>query len=634
MLKKRGLSAFGVSMTIHVVILVGMAAIRIQLLDEQKQLVVETFFTEERDQQEFSQELEIDTEIAETQNVVAATTLAAANVSSSGVPSVARQNIDTSESLKEPTLLVNPGEISLPGDGEISEGFGEGVVDGGMDVVSGYAPALSRITQELLRIMRKSRVHVVWLFDESDSMENDRVQIAQTFHKVYEELGIQLKQDKKLRRDAEVLWTTILSYGESVHSLTKKPTTDIHKIRTAINNIKIDESGVENTCAALKQTLDKFGPEAFRTKRILVLVLVTDESGDDGQYVEDVVQRAKLFKAPIYILGRESVFGYPYARIVWKDPKYGLPHWLQINRGPETGWPECLQWNGFHSRWDADRSGFGSFEQVRIARESGGIYFMLPGDEDNLAGRRANDKRDFDFLDMKEYQPDLESRRIYEQQRSASKFRTQIWKVIVTLNPHLDNKLNINHWHYSMKPAEFRQQGKVEFQKAWRAMAMANEALISLEKIEPLRAKESSQRWRASYDLATAQLLTYRVRLFQFLLAMDRHEADPPKAQDPKSNEWHINYTKSMIDPDDKQFDRLKKAYKLKVNREEFLQELKTQQARSRKLYQLVTTEHLGTPWARRASREMALGFGVNFVDRFWDPRYRNIGQEVKFPKQ
>jgi hypothetical protein len=620
-------------MMIHVVILVGMAAIRMQLLDEQTQIVVETFFTDERDQQEFSQELEINTEISETQNVVAATSFAATNVSSSGAPSVAQQKIETSESLKEPTLLVNPGEISLPGDGEISEGFGEGVVDGGMDVVTGYAPALGRITQELIRIMRKSRVHVVWLFDESDSMKDDQEQIRQKFHKVYEELGIQLKRDEKFKRDAEILWTTILSYGESVHPLTKKPTADINKIRAAINNIKIDESGVENTCGALKQTLDKFGPAALPAKRKLVLILVTDESGDDGQYVEDVVERAKKFKAPIYILGRESVFGYPYAHIVWMDPKYGLPHWLRINRGPETGWPECLQWDGFHRRWDADRSGFGPYEQVRIARESGGIYFMLPGEEENLSGRREADKRYFDFLDMKEYQPELESRRIYEQQRTGSTFRTQIWNVIVTLNPHLDNKLNINHWHYSMKPVEFRKQGAMEFQKAWRAMAMTNQALAILAEIKPLRDKESSQRWRANYDLATAQLLSYRVRLFQFLLAMDRHAANPPQPKDPKSNEWHIHHTRTVTEPDDQQFDRLKKAYKLKVDREEFLQELKTQQTRARKLYQFVIIEHPGTPWARRASHELALGFGVNFVDRFWDPRYRNIGKEIKFPK-
>jgi hypothetical protein len=634
MKKSRGVSVVGVSLIVHVAVLFVMWVIPYHLLNEQAQIVIETFFSEERDQQEFSQDLEVNTEVSETDNTMAATRQAATSVTGGSGPSAAQQNIETSESLKEPELFVsNTGDITLPGDGDIVTDIGEGVINGGMDVVSGYGPALGRISQELLRMMRESRVHVVWLFDESDSMKDDQEQIRQKFDKVYTELGIQIKKDDKLKRDAEVLWTTIWSYGENVDPITAKPTSNINEIRAAINRISIDESGKEHMCRALIQALDKFGPTAARAKRKLVIILVTDESGDDGQDVEDVIERAKRYKAPVYVLGRESVFGYPYARIRWKDPKYGLNHWLRINRGPETAWPECLQWDGFHARWDADRSNFGPFEQVRIAKESGGIYFMLPGEEENLVGRAAQDKRKFDFLDMKEYQPDLESRRVYEDARKRSKFRSQIWNVIKVLNPHLDTKLNINHHHYAMDPVEFKKQGAEQFQRAWRGMNLSSQGLAMLEEVKPLRAEESSQRWRANYDLATAQLLSYRVRLFQFLLAMDQHVASPPVPKDPKSNEWHIARRQEIVDPTSEQFTRIKRLYKLKIEREEFLQELNEQQARSRKLYQFVIAEHPGTPWARRAARELAMGYGITFRDHFWDPRYRNIAKEIKFPK-
>jgi hypothetical protein len=36
---------------------------------------------------------------------------------------------------------------------------------------------------------------------------------------------------------------------------------------------------------------------------------------------------------------------------------------------------------------------------------------------------------------MKEYNPDLSSRREYRQERDKSKFRSTIWSVIKTLNP-------------------------------------------------------------------------------------------------------------------------------------------------------------------------------------------------------
>lgn len=632
----RGFSVVGVSLAVHAVILIGMWFIPRQLFNDQAQIVVETFFSEERDQQEFSQELELSTEVAETDNIMAASTNAATASSGVAGAAAAQQNIETSESLKEPEVFVsNIGDISLPGDGDINTDLGEGTVDGGAEVVDGYGPALGRLSQELLRMMRESQVHVVWLFDESDSMKDDQEEIRQKFDKIYVELGIQMKSDEALRKKqkGEVLLTTILGYGENVHALTPKPTANLNEIRAAINKISIDESGKENMCRALVQTLDKFGPTTQRAKRRLVLVLVTDESGGDGQYVEDVVERTKQFKSPVYVLGRESVFGYPYARIRWKDPKYGLDHWLRIDRGPETAWPECLQWDGFHARWDADRSGFGPYEQVRIAKESGGVYFMLPGEEENLVGRAARDKRHFDFLDMKEYQPRLEARRVYEETRAKSKFRTQIWNVIKTLNPHTDSQLNIQHHHYKMEPAEFQKQGKEQFVRAWRAMTLADQGLKMLEEIKPLRDTESSSRWRANYDLATAQLLSYRVRLFQFMLAMDKHAASPPAPADIKHNEWHIRRIPKMIVPDEAQFGRLKKGAKLKIDREEFLDELKEQEARSRKMYQYVIAEHPGTPWARRAERELAYGYGVTFVSHFWNPNYARVGKDIKFPK-
>ena len=69
-------------------------------------------------------------------------------------------------------------------------------------------------------MMRESKVMVVWLFDESESMKDDQQEIADQFHKIYEELGIAAKSDKELskrprgdRLQDEVLLTAITSYG-------------------------------------------------------------------------------------------------------------------------------------------------------------------------------------------------------------------------------------------------------------------------------------------------------------------------------------------------------------------------------------------------------------------------------------
>ncbi len=635
----RNYSAYGVSLGVHAVILVAMAMIKMTLLDAQPEIAVETVFDEERVQEEFTRELEMDTEVATEINTVSGG-MVSTTATAATAPSVSQQKIETSESLKEPDIRVNPGPITVPGDDAIGDELGESEVAGETArVVDGYGAALGELTKEIVRLMRQQKVLVVWLFDESDSMKDDRKEIAANFHKVTEELKMVQRKDSEFKKGKEILLTAVLGFGEKIHPLTPKPTADLSEIQAAIKKVPLDESGLENMCQAIHKSITEYHQQALKQRRKLVVVVVTDESGDDFMQVEEAITVAKRANSPIYILGRESVFGYPFARIRWIDPVFHLPHWLTINRGPETAFVECLQWDGLHGRWDAFSAGFGPYEQVRLARESGGIFFVLPGEEEDLAGAGAHEKRQFDFLDMKQYQPLLLSRRDYEQAVVNSKFRKTIWDVIVMFNPNNterlprhDPNLNIRELHYSIKINEFQAQASKEVLKAARAMSLLNQAMPMLEKIRPLRAREASQRWRANYDLALAQLLAYRVRLFQYLLAMDEHANTNPKPTKKKSNEWNVGRRPKMIVPDDAQFERVKKAFGVKSSKEEYLKVLKQQELKSRELYQFVTTEHPRTPWARRAQWELDHGFGMYFYDYFYDPRYHQL--KIKFPKQ
>ena len=492
-------------------------------------------------------------------------------------------------------------------------------------IVEGYGAAMSRMTQELIRLMREDRVHVVWLFDESDSMKDDREVIRKQFNKVYEELKIAKKQDKKLktRKGDETLLTTILSYGAGIHTHTAKPTGSIPEIQKAIDRIPIDESGEENLFQSVMAVCDKYGPLSQHQERKLVIVVLSDEAGDDGAVVEEAISKVKRYKAPVFLMGREAVFGYPYARQLWRDPKYNLPFWIQMRRGPETAFPEALQYDGLHSRWDAFSSGFGCYEQVRLARESGGIYFMLPGDEETLTGAGAHLNRKFEFLAMKEYQPLLLARRDYEKERSKSKFRSTIWEVINVLNPFVDKQLNIKEVWYQFEPAKFKPEGLENASKALRSFRILNEAIKRLESVQSLRAKEDSMRWRGAYDLCYAQCLAYRVRLFQFMLAVDSHIKKPPVAKKKNANRWNAVRTKKMLEPDKQQ----KKATKVDMA------ELNKQMELAKAQFNLVKKQHSGTPWAQRANWELNSGFGFYFRDEFRDPRRDTQRKNIKVPK-
>ena len=64
--------------------------------------------------------------------------------------------------------------------------------------------------------MRTEKVLAVWLFDQAHTRKDDQAAIAQNFHKTYEELGIQARQDTSLKDRDEVLLTSICSFGKSV----------------------------------------------------------------------------------------------------------------------------------------------------------------------------------------------------------------------------------------------------------------------------------------------------------------------------------------------------------------------------------------------------------------------------------
>ncbi|MBW3539229.1 MAG: VWA domain-containing protein [Planctomycetes bacterium] len=629
----RGLYAFGASFLVHVAILAALWFIRNTLVQAQPEVVVDSVLDEERVQEEFTQELDVENEIAQTLNVVAGG-VASTTPAASGQTLARQQRIETSDVIKTPDVQVRVADVSLPGDAELGMELGESEVEGETAaVVPGYGAALHRITQELIRMMRDQKVVVVWLFDQSESMTDDQREIKENFHKVYEELGIAAQQDKAIRKDREILLTTIASYGQGINFITPQPTAEIAEIRAAIDSIQVDPTGKENMCSAIAAAIDKHRTLAARQDRKLVVVVVSDESGDDGQVVEQTLERATLINAPIFILGRESVFGYPYAVWRWVDPKYKTVHWLRINRGPETAFPEGLQWDGLRSRYDAFNAGFGPYEMVRLCKESGGIFFVLPGDEEDLAGPGAHERRKYDFIDMKEYQPMLLPRRDYIEQRERSDFRSTIFRVIALLNPNKDAvdqgrlpqynpNLNIREHWYPLENAEFRQAALVEVKKAADAMMQLNVVIPLLEKIGSLRERETYQRWRAAYDLIRAQCIAYRVRLFQFLLAMDNHANNMPAPTNERSNRWNVRRTTRMLTPDDGQWERLKQAFAIKMEKAEYLAHLQEKQDEAVAMYRTVIETHPRTPWARRAQYELDHGFGMEFVEAYWDPNY------------
>lgn len=618
-----------VSLIVHAIVVVVMLMITFELSATGPDITLESIFTEDLPKEQMEQQLELETKPAETLNVISGGTPstavgAAAQVASTPVD-VQKANV-----LNEATVDAPRVESMVLSDEVMAAELGEGEITGEVGaMVEGYGAAMGIITQELVRMMRQQKVTVVWLFDESGSLIDDRKEIRENYLRVYKELGIATEQDKELkRRGSEQLLTVVASYGQGVHVHTKRPTGNIEQVKAAIDDVPTDESGKENMSQAIAEIIRV--THQPRSGRKLAIIVVSDESGDDGLFVEEAITAATNAKAPVYMMGRESMFGYPYARQIWRDPVHNEAFWLQVRRGPETAFPECLQWDGMKPRWGGQSAGFGPYEQVRMAKETGGIFFVLPGNEANLVTRDENEKRKYDFLAIREYTPLLLSRREYIAQRNVSKFRSELWRVISTLNPtkneilfgdEFNPQLNIRTEHYPLKLNEFKAEAAKQAIKANNAMNLVNTGIAILESVKPLRAKEASLRWRGGFDLAFAQLHIFRLRLFQFLLTVDQHANKMPKPKTPKANEWNFRRSRKQLVPDDAQFVRLKGFFNLKMEHSEYLAMVAGEEKKSMDLLNACIKDHPGTPWARRADSEKRDGFGFAVIDRLWDPK-------------
>lgn len=467
-------------------------------------------------------------------------------------------------------------------------------------VVTGYGQAMDRITQEVMMMLGNGDVLLIWLFDQSESMKDDQKEIKERIDRVYVELGL---SDKVSKDDA--LLTAIASFGKNFQVHTKAPTADAAKIAAAINSVPVDPTGEEQTCRAITEVIRHHKKYAVQGRRQLALVLVSDESGDDGEYVEQTISEARNARCRVYVLGREACFGYPYVHFRWTHKETGLVFWQRVNRGPETAYVEQLQTEGLWRRYDSHPSGFGPYEQVRLARETGGVFFMLPTLETNLV---RGEKREYELDAMRPYLPDLSSRTEYAKARDKEELRDSLWKVIATLNPWQNTEINLRE-HLSIDPALFVKQATQEQQRAKSLITLYDAAEARLKELAPLREQEVSPRWQANYDLLYAQVVAYKVRVYEYGAVLEQFKKTPKPIKDKRTNHWEANGRRETVS------DEITKAY----------------QERATQMFKDVIAMHPGTPYSARAQWELRRGFGVDLQEWYDDPR--RAGLQDKVPK-
>jgi len=463
----------------------------------------------------------------------------------------------------------------------------------GAELVGGVEGAVDRIAIEILRRLEQGRTLVVWAFDASGSLEAERQRLSKHIETIYTHIN-QL-DESRLSTDNGLL-TMVMSFGHDRRVLLPKPTANQSEIVEAIKSVTLDTTGVETTFTTVGEIVQRWGhyKDAHNQVYHTMIIVVTDEVGDDEERLEDAITRAQRAKVPVYVLGSQALFGRVEGYMDYVDPKTKhVFHNVPVRQGPESVMLEQIRlpfwYNG--PQFEIVEAGFGPYALSRMASATGGIYFVTRFDTRRMG---------FDPARMREYKPDWVSRDQYESQIAHSPLRQAVLKAAQITQQKLPGMPTL--FFPPTDAPEFKDVMAANQGVAERTAYTVDEALGPIIAVAKLRDRETSRRWQAHYDLIRGRLLAMKVRCYEYNWACARLKKDPPKFSNSKFNAWRL--------VPDQAIQYSEKA--VAAGRE------------AQALLHRVVEEHPTTPWALLAERELKDPLGFKWIETYVQPRPRN----------
>lgn len=503
------------------------------------------------------------------------------NNNQSLAPELARLDIRSATEAIVPTANLLGQTVSIRGNGAETVGGVEGAVD--------------RIAIEIIRHLEQDATLVVWAFDASGSLVNERQRLAKHIEAVYSH--IKQLDESDLSADSGLM-TMIVGFGHNRKAMLPRPSADLSEIVNAIHEIPQDMTGDENTFTTVGEIAAKWG--RFRggangnRRYHTMIIVVTDEVGSDQNRLEDAIAACKKAKVPVYVLGSQAVFGRKENYVRYVDPKTKrVYNNIKVDQGPESAMLEQIKlpfWYGGR-QYDIVESGFGPYALSRLSAETGGIYFITRFDTRRMG---------FDVARMMEYRPDWVPRKEYEKRIQHSQLRQAILNAAQITQQKLPGMPSRSF--PPMDAPEFKDVMANNQAIAERTAYTVDEAIGPISRVAKLRDREPSKRWQAHYDLIRGRLLAMKVRCYEYNWACATLKRDPPKFKKPKSNAWRlvpdteIHYSKGAA----------------------------AAAKEATALLQRVVDEHPATPWALLAQRELKDPLGFKWVETYVPPRPRN----------
>jgi len=603
----RDLMACGISFALHLAALIVLVSIvRFAPLRESLSLAIVPM-VEAADEDLVPQEIHFSPEAQASVGALAENGLGAARPTA--LVEAMRSNVRYE--LESPTAV---GELAVQDfDRTIFEGpnIPENIVVKGAGSVgaTGAMGAVDRITHEILLSLDERPTLVVWLFDQSGSLKPQREAIAKRFDRVYDELGIVQKSgNEAFRHNDNPLLTAIAQFGSTVELLTPKATENLAEIKAAVRAVIDDTGGKENVFQSVGFLAEKFRHHRLaRSRRNVMIVVFTDEAGDDIEALDATVDVCRKYEMPVYVIGVPAPFGRQTAYVKYVDPDPNFdqsPQKAPVHQGPESLLPERIMLLAGGRVEDEDQmdSGFGPYGLCRLAYETGGLYFTVhpnrkTGERIDLWETAAMSSHFVSFFDeriMRNYRPDYLPTKDYyllvksNAARAALVEASQLSTTTATENirrrfPRIDD-------------AQFARDLS-EAQKAAAKLEPKTGALVAiLRRGERDRPKITSPRWQAGFDLAIGRALAVNVRTegYNAVLAQAKQGL---KFKNEQSDTWILRPSGSVT----------------------ISSALARDAADAKKYLERVVAEHRGTPWAMEAAEELKHPLGWEWDEEFTD---------------
>lgn len=409
--------------------------------------------------------------------------------------------------------------------------------------------AVDKITGGIRGRLAEGDLLVVWLLDSSLSLKDDRQRVAARLEDFLEDIEAESPQ-----RDHQLL-NAVVAFGQRVKERVS-PTKSIDPVLHSIKTTPSDDSGIENVFSAVEKTTARY---RSKWKSQMMIVIWTDESGDDVQRLNKTIAACNKGKVAVSVVGPSAVLGADTGFHAYTDPKTKLTFQLPVKRGPDSALPERIRLNYWfkgppprHVRMGRGRrspfppwyggdnlagitSGFSPHALTRLATSTGGSYTIFD---------RPEDRAPFDLDRMLEYIPAYGSPSDYQRNLGSHPLRKAVHEAVkITYateietpdlmffgQPSIESPVGLSPLYFTATKfrSKLRSSRNRTERKANQYVQAIEKALANVSKDGELSVgmeyeyeHENAPRWKAWYDLTRGRLLANRVRIEEYRLTFE-----------------------------------------------------------------------------------------------------------------